>query len=176
MNILDLHAMENKLYIGIDNGVSGTIGAIYNNQTWFEKVPVRSEQNYTKKKANVTRIDFPKLLNFLATLLDQDGIESIICLIERPMVNSTRFKASTSALRALESTLIAVEYFHIPIQYEDSKAWQRELLPRNIKGSPELKEASKQIGCRLFPQHEELIVKHGDADGMLLAEYARRKF
>jgi len=49
------------------------------------------------------------------------------------------------------------------------------LLPQGIKGD-ELKVASKDIGCRLFPEHTELIVKHKDADGILIAEYCRRKF
>ena len=165
--------MENKLYIGIDNGVSGTIGAICNNKTWFLNVPVKMEQNYTKKKANITRIDFDKMLSVFADILSKGNPEATICLIERPMVNPTRFGATTSALRALEAVLIAVEYFHIPIQFEDSKAWQKELLPH---GSKTLKDDSRDIGCRLFPQHRDLIIKHGDADGLLLAEYARRKF
>lgn len=167
--------MENKLYIGIDNGISGTVGCIYNNQTWFFKTPIKVEQNYTKAKGNISRIDLPKLLGELNKIMFEVKPEHVMCLIERPMVNPTRFQATTSALRALEATLICIELLKIPFQYEDSKKWQKELLP---KGSTkeQLKSDSVDIGCRLFPQHSELIKKHKDADGILMAEYCRRKF
>jgi len=166
--------MKNKLYIGIDNGISGTVGCIYNNQTWFFKTPTKIEQNYTKAKANISRIDTPNLIFELNKIIQKCKPEQIICLIERPMVNPTRFKATTSALRALEATLICIELLKIPFQYEDSKKWQKELLPQGAK-KEELKRYSMEIGCRLFPQHSELIKKHKDADGILMAEYAKRK-
>lgn len=167
--------MENKLYIGIDNGVTGTIGCIYNNKTWFLKTPVKKEQNYTKAKANISRVDFRELRHILRSIVRDCDPESVMCLVERPMVNPGRFKATVSALRALESVLIILEDLEIPIQYEDSRKWQKELLPVGSK-KEQLKDDSKDIGCRLFPQHSELIKKHKDADGILIAEYCRRKF
>jgi hypothetical protein len=165
--------MKNKLYIGIDNGISGTIGCICNNQTWFFETPIKKEQNYTKAKANISRIDFNKLESKFIEILKESNCDNVICLIERPMVNPTRFKATTSALRALEATLNVVESLDLPYQYEDSKKWQRELLPKGSQ-KEQLKKDSLDIGCRLFPQHKELIIKHKDADGILMAEYAKR--
>lgn len=168
--------MENRLYLGIDNGVTGTIGCIYNNKSWFFETPVKKEQNYTKAKGNISRIDHLTLMQKITEIISEcDNMESIMCLIERPMVNPTRFQATTSALRALESTLTVLEILNIPIQYEDSKKWQKLLLPLGSE-KEQLKEDSKNIGCRLFPQHRELIEKHKDADGILLAEYCRRMF
>jgi len=167
--------MENKLYIGIDNGVTGTIGVILNNQSWFFHTPVKKEQSYTKKKANISRVNSKVLRDNLALLREKEEVESCMCLIERPMVNPTRFQASVSALRALEATLVIIEDLGIPHAYIDSKEWQRELLPKGSKGD-QLKTDSKAIGKRLFPVHTELIDKHGDADGILMAEYCRRKF
>lgn len=168
--------MENKLYIGIDNGVTGTIGCIYNNKTWFFETPTKKEQNYTKTKANISRIDHLQLMQKLSEVIAEcENLESIMCLIERPMVNPTRFQATTSALRALESTLVVLEILNIPIQFEDSKKWQKLLLPSGSE-KEQLKEDSKTIGKRLFPQHSTLIEKHKDADGLLLAEYCRRIF
>ena len=94
-------------------------------------------------------------------------------LVERPMVNPTRFVATTSALRALEATLITLEMLNLPYQFIDSKEWQRDLLPKGIKGSEELKRASHDIGCRLFPTLNPNY--HADFDGLLIAEYGRRK-
>lgn len=164
-----------KLFIGIDNGVSGTIGCIYNNKSWFFKTPTKSEQNYTKKKGNISRVVLKTLRQQLAEIIEECQPESIMCLVERPMVNPGRFAATTSALRALEATLNVVEDLELPYQYEDSKKWQKELLPKGSKGD-QLKKDSVDIGCRLFPQHAERIKKHKDADGILIAEYCRRIF
>ena len=160
-----------KAFAGIDNGVSGTIGIIFPDKTEFYETPVRLEQSYTKKKQNISRI----IVKDLIYILDIEDFDLMV-LIERPMINGKRFKASMSAARALEATLNVLEMLEIPYQYIDSKEWQRELLPSGIKGSELLKKASLDIGCRLFPQHKELIQKHKDADGILMAEYCRRKF
>jgi len=48
------------------------------------------------------------------------------------------------------------------------------MLPHGVKGPAELKKASADIGKRLFPGQTEAIDKHKDADGLLMAEWARR--
>lgn len=160
----------NKFYIGIDNGVSGSIGVIDESGSLFYETPTYSQQNYTKKKANITRIDW----NSLNVLLKPYQGTNCFVLLERPMVNPQRFQATTSALRSLEATLITIELLNLPHAYIDSKEWQKVLLPQGVKGPEELKKASLDIGCRLFPQHSGLITKHKDADGILIAEYCRR--
>ena len=90
------------------------------------------------------------------------------------MINPMRFKAPVSAIRAMEATIIFLETTKIPYAFIDSKEWQKALLPHGLKGE-ELKEASVMVGKRLFPQFAEFIQKHGDADGMLIAEYCKRK-
>lgn len=161
----------NKIYIGIDNGVTGTIALIKEDETIFFKTPVKKEQSYTKTKQNISRLDFMKLHELFSTYIA--GNKSF-AVIERPGVNPARFKASISGVRCLEATIILLENMNIPFQYCDSKNWQKELLPAGIKGTPELKKASCDIGCRLFPEYEELISKHGDADALLIAEWSRR--
>lgn len=161
-----------KLYIGIDNGVSGSIGFSHSAGASMVPTPVFKTLNYTKsKKKYVTRIDRPRLLDLFR---EYRAYTQVLVLIERPMVNPGRFQASASALRALESTLTAIEEMEWGYQFVDSKHWQKELLPSGVKGAPELKRASEEIGCRLFPHCSELIRKHGDADGLLIAEWGRR--
>jgi len=155
------------IYIGIDNGVTGTIGIISESDSRFFKIPTVTEQSYTKAKQNITRIDHSGLMALLS------GYTSAKVLIERPMVNPGRFKATQSALRCLESVLIAVEICEYPYSYIDSKEWQKVLLPKGVKKEG-LKKASLDIGCRLFPKHKELIIKNKDADGLLIAEYMRQ--
>jgi hypothetical protein len=93
--------------------------------------------------------------------------------VERPYVNPQGFKASVSALRALEATLICIEFAGISYQYVDSRDWQKVMLPKGCKG-PELKSASMNLGCRLFPKFVDNIKHHKDADSLLIAEWARR--
>lgn len=168
--------MAHKIYIGIDNGVTGTIAWMGEGVAAdMIETPVKSEQSYTKTKKNITRIDYPevvKRLKEIARFLDSPA--EALAVIERPMINPMRFQASVSAARSLEATLIAIESLGIPRMYVDSRQWQKALLPHGCKG-PELKHASADIGCRLFPDREKIIGKHKDADALLIAEWARRE-
>ena len=162
-----------KTYIGIDNRVSGTIAIIdANKDALFYEMPVFSQQNYTKKKGNITRVDTNELLHSILGSIHHSEVAMVG--IERPMVNPKRWVASCSALRAMEATLIVLEYLGFPYMFLDSKEWQKMLLPHGVKGTPALKHASMDRGCQLYPQHRELITKHKDADGLLMAEYLRR--
>jgi hypothetical protein len=165
-----------KVFIGIDNGVTGSIGIIDDKgQSFFVPVPVKSEQNYTKTKANITRVDFKQLTDLWKSY--EKKASKLFFMIERPMVNPSRFKATTSALRCLEAVLISIELLNAPysIMYIDSKEWQKALLPFESKGE-QLKKDSMGIGSRLFAEHKTFINKQKDADGILIAEYCRRFF
>ena len=161
-----------KTYIGIDNGVSGSIGIITPNQYNLHPTPTFSQQDYTKTKQNVTRVIGVELTNMLIRYTNGNAHPTTI-LIERPMVNAGRFKATKSALRCLEATLIVIESLSLPYQFVDSKEWQKVLLPKGCK-KEELKKASHDIGIRLFPGLKEVIEKQKDADGILIAEWGRR--
>jgi len=159
------------IYIGIDNGVTGSIGIIdseINDATWF-KTPIKKCLNYTKKKAWLNRVDADKLFGILRKATNCEN-EGTVAFIERPLVNPMMFKATTSALRAFEATVIILEFLKIPYEYIDSKEWQKAMLPNGVKGR-ELKRASKDVATRLFPK----LKFKGDGDGILIAEYARRK-
>ena len=95
----------------------------------------------------------------------------ITLLMERPLVNPSRFASTASALRCHEAELIMIEVMGIRHMFVDSKEWQKALLPKGCSGE-ELKKASLDIGNRLFPQFDN--IKHPDRDGILIAEYARR--
>lgn len=155
-------------YLGIDNGVSGSIGILHSvGRPQFYHTPIKKELNYTKVKKWLNRIDVEKLKKILNLYQ-----EETIVYIERPMVNPGRFQATVSALRALEATLIVLEELNLPYQYLDSKEWQSKMLPSGLKGE-ELKEASLQVGKRLFPKINFKGFK--DADGLLIARYAQLK-
>ena len=156
------HQRKVRTFIGIDNGVSGAITIIdeFNNVLLHIKTPVKRCLNYTKKKAFNNRIDFQKLKD----VLKQAGGNSF-CMIERPMVNPTRFTATISAIRCLEATEILLEELQIPYQFIDSKEWQKALLPSKLVKN-ELKVAANSVGNRLFPK-----LKVVNADSLLIAAY-----
>ena len=155
-------------YIGVDNGVTGSIAIIDRFGVKYFPMPTKSELSYTKTKQYITRIDVNGLRAILGDCIPSDSK----CLLERPMVHPGRFKATASALRCLEATLIVLEELQIPYQYIDSKEWQKALLPHGIE-KEELKKASLDIARRLFPALDYTKMKDGDS--LLIAEYCRRK-
>lgn len=84
------------------------------------------------------------------------------------MINPGRFRATVSAIRALEATLIIIEDLKLPYKYIDSREWQKALLPKDLE-KEELKKASLQIGKRMFPNIN--FDSFTDADGLLIAKY-----
>lgn len=163
-----------RLFIGIDNGVTGTIGILGESAPAFMETPVKKEQNYTKKKDLITRIDSVALRDIIAGAMQGLRPDEVIVGMERPMFNPERYNATVSAARAFEAQLCVIESLGLPLVYMDSREWQRELLPQGVSGS-ELKKASRDIASRLFPGLSEGISHHGDGDGILIAEHMRRR-
>lgn len=155
--------------IAFDNGTSANGIAVLgpNNYVKYLKLPIKNELTYTKEERHITRIDSPALENLITELnLPKDTL----VMLERPMVNPMRFRASISAVRCLEAELIIIEKLGFRLEYVDSKQWQRLLLP-GIEGSTELKKASLELGKKLFP---DLKLKK-DADSLLIAHWAKNR-
>lgn len=179
-----------KTYIGIDNGVSGSIGIIRpDGSVEYHKTPTKTEQSYTKAKQELSRLDcfaFTELMRSAIQSPNTGEARPVMVLLERPLTSGfaqgnkgksgiPKMKAILSGHRCLEAQLICLEFLGCPIQYVSSGDWQKELLPSGLKGSAELKKASKDIGTRLFPGLEDQIRRQKDADGLLIAEWGRRK-
>jgi hypothetical protein len=155
-----------RTYVGIDNGVTGTIGIIHDAEASIYSVPTVKVQDYTKKRKSISRVNTERLERLLRDW------EDVFILLERPMTRPGRYNATISAARCLEATLIVLDRLKIPYQFCDSKEWQRVLLPKHSKDA-DLKKLSLQVGKRLFPG----VRWRGhfkDADGLLIAEWARR--
>ena len=176
-----------KTYIGIDNGTSGSIGIIQPYANRFLPTPTFMQDSYTKpelkKKTKtakkrtlvqkkISRLDHKAFHKMLVEVTDTSP--EILIILERPMINPRRFAASMSAMRCLESQIVAIEDLNIPYRYIDSKEWQKAMLPKEVAGAEALKYASECRGSDMWPQYEKLFHKQGDADSMLIAEYAKR--
>ena len=167
--------MAHKLYIGIDNGCTGTIGLCGVKPEQMVETPVKMEQSYTKTKKNISRVKVPEFKQLLETWTNGVDPFDVLVVMERPMINPMRFAASISAARCLEAELGVIEQLGFPHMYVDSREWQPKVLPKGIKGSDQLKDASHDVGLRLYPHLEKVIEKHGDADGLLIAHVAAKE-
>lgn len=157
-----------KYWTGIDNGTSGSIGVVCSDGTSaFIETPIIKCKSYTKKDQNITRINWRELLENIP--------KGAIVMLERPLVNPRMFTATQSALRSLEATLIVLEMLDIEPIMVDSKSWQSMFISSAVIGHDAMKKASMEVGLRLFPSNGMFIKKHGDADGLLLAEFCRLK-
>jgi hypothetical protein len=161
----DMKSETNRIFVGIDNGVTGAITILSESGgvLMHIKTPVKNCLNYTKKKAFHNRVNFKSLYDIL-----QSFRQNSFCIIERPMIMPMRWKASVSAIRCLEATEIVLEELQIPYQFIDSKEWQKALLPSGL-AKEQLKKAADDVGRRLFPKL--MIV---NSDSLLIAEYCRR--
>ena len=56
------------IYIGIDNGVTGSIGIVDDESSEFYHTPVKNELSYTKAKKWIDRIDSVMLKKMLGSL------------------------------------------------------------------------------------------------------------
>lgn len=159
-----------KRVMFIDNGVTGSIAVLgEDRESMFMETPVIEQQDYTKARKIIHRIDIRGMTDAILSW------KPTVVVLERPLINPTRFNASISASRALEATIAVLEMCDLPYLFCDSREWQKEVLPKGVTGSKELKKASMDIGIRLFPQHETLIRRHKDADSLLGAYVFMRK-
>ena len=178
-----------KYYIGIDNGVTGSVCVVDEHGTCLEywPTPVEKTLNYTKVKEYITRVKGEVLGKKLRPYAATGTV-----VIERPLVNPGRWKATVSALRCDEATRIILEVLGFKFIYVDSKEWQDAMLPKR-KAAPratktmtddqkaaqqaaaalfknETKNLSLMVAQQLFPK----ITFKKDGDAALMAEWARR--
>ena len=163
-----------RIFAAIDNGCTGTIGAIPEHGKWtlFSPVPVYKTQDYNRSKIrHTTHIDYDLLRSRLEALKQQGELRLIT---ERPLKNPRLFNATMSGIRAHEILLAVTRSIGVQIEETlDSRDWQFPMCGVFAKGAS--KEASAKAGSELFPEHAELIRKHGDADAILMAEFFRRR-
>jgi hypothetical protein len=170
-----LKAMKEKIWISVDNGSTGSIGFVNKDITnyGFIKTPKKRVRDYTIAKNYISRLDHDCFKKIFKDFKEKYDIQKII--LERPLKNPSLFKASVSGIRFFEAQIVILEQLELDYIVVDSKQWQKEILGKDIKGSKMLKAESLNIGYKIFPNMKEIIVKHGDADGLLIAEYFRRK-
>lgn len=151
------------IILGIDNGTSGSYGVVEKGVYSKYGMMPSFRSILGKKERVISRIDVTALMAIIHFHIPDKAY------VERPFTG--RFlNAVLPAQRAFEAVLIALELEDVPYEVIDSKVWQKPLLG-DVKGSANLKEASRKLGCELYPEHKDQIDKHGDADGLLIAHH-----
>ena len=116
----------------------------------------------------LTRLDYRAATELLSVY---KKLGEPIVGLERPMINPTAFVATVSAIRFLEAISLVLENLDIEYYFIDSKQWQNRYLSSSFSGRKELKFASMMYGKTRYPQCDDLISSHGDADGLFVAQY-----
>jgi hypothetical protein len=152
--------------IGIDNGSTGSVGIVgWGNPVFFD-APSKEAVHYAKAGKIYNRVDVAELCAELRRVP-----HPVTAYIERPFTGSPMMiHTALLSARAHEATQVALELVGIGYQTIDSKEWQAALLP-GVKGSPNLKKASRLKGIQLYPHLATYINQHGDADGLLIAHH-----
>ena len=161
---------DKRYFIGLDNGITGsaTILDESKNVLLHAPMPTKRELSYTKTKQYISRLNVDEFKKYLRIL---PNYTNCVCGLERPMVMPGRFKATMSAMRCLEATLIALEDLKVSYFYLDSRQWQKVLLPQGVSG-PELKTAALDIARRMYPN---VKVTKDTADSICIAEFLRQE-
>jgi len=178
--------MSDRVTVGIDNGSSGSIGIITPWGASFGKVPTQDYLHYGQRGTISKRLDrrelnallvrsfgTPELIEACGTY-PWVGFSNICVRIERPFTGKF-MNAVLPAHRFFEATICVLEdyYRRHGLGYEvvDSREWQKPMLGAGVKGTVELKKASRLRGTQLYPQFRDEIAAHGDADGLLIAHH-----
>ena len=166
-------SVDNRTYVGIDNGVTGSISIL--NKGWMVcyPMPVKKTKNYQKGEGGyIHRVDRHELIDIFRS---RNLIGNDVCfMVERPMVNPGRTFATYSALRSFEVLLTVLEEFDLKFVVVDSREWQGYLVSRKISGdSDDLKGQSKEMAYLLYPDID--LSNVNDGDSVMLAHYLMLK-
>lgn len=160
--------MSTKVTIGVDNGVTGSIAILGPDGSFFEPIPTK-EMLMGKAGKIIRRIDYDQLWDLVAPRVDKPALAR--AYVERPFTGGPAFiNTMVLSARAHEVVILMLEQMSIGYETVDSKQWQLPILGA-VKGSAELKKASKLRGMEMYPAHAAAIKSHGDADSLLMAHY-----
>lgn len=189
---IDKSKLQNvKLIIGLDNGATGTVCSIIPEMKYidFIQTPSIVSLDYPKDLQYISRIDINELSKWIKKKIKKakkfyNQPIKMIVVMQRPMVNPQRFKQSGNALRALEATIIMLQSLQIDYVIIDSKKWQHYFFGKNTM-ILDLKAQSMKKGLQILNNYKirvkdkelmsDIIKKHGDADGMLICQFAVEK-
>lgn len=169
---------SSSVFIGIDNGSTGSIGIQeYTSKGVRQRVrffltPTYMMQDYQKRAKRISQLDMPTLRKVLRRYRE-DGWEVHIAM-ERPFTG--QFQSATVCAARIHQQYIDMFYFmRLPTpQIIDSKQWQGKFLPKGTR-KEQLKTLSMELAMKRWPKYADVMQKHKDADGMWICEWMRKE-
>lgn len=152
-------------YMGIDNGVSGSIGIISDGSPRL--IHAREYTRSKPKRKGSLECDPFAILR----ILDEAKPDGVV--LERPFRGQFR-NTEVSAAHFDSVVRTILETRGIPFIQVDSKKWQGPLL--GIVKAGETKSTSLSLGKRRWPSLAAEIEDQGDADALFMAVHAMHEF
>lgn len=157
---------KEKLYIGVDPGLSGAIAAIGPETLLTKNFPCLNDG--TKRYLNII-----ELRDLLIELVEPYGKDNCLICLEKsqPMprdgvMGSFRYGEAYGILKGL---FVSMEF---PLMEVAPITWKTKMI-----GKGKDKDASRMLASQLYPQLGEFLKlkkDHGKAEALLLAEYGKR--
>jgi len=162
----------NKLYLGIDNGISGALALIDSDSkvAWTMPMPI-------EKRGKTSEVHVQELYNELQGLsLDNN----VTVVYEGPAKHSKGVLALTSTHECFGSVRAVLAILGLRTHIITSpRTWQKEFW--NTASGYDTKAESVRIAKMLWPDQDFLrtpkckVPDNGITDALLIAEYGRRK-
>lgn len=169
----------NTVFIGIDNGSTGSIGLQEYSFTGvrtravFMLTPVHMIQDYQKRAKRISQLRMAYLRKLFRKYKDEQAWEIHIAM-ERPFTGKFQ-SATVCAARIHQQYLDLFEFMKLPPpNIIDSGQWQKKFLPKGAKKDA-LKVTSAELGARRWPKYAAIMKTHKDADGMWISEWMRKE-
>lgn len=166
-----------KLYLGIDNSLSGALCLISGSQiVAMTTMPVK-EYVPPKKGAKTTReIDIVAVWQWIYDVTGH-ALDNVVAMIEKP-TNAKTYRAAEAMAGSFHALRAMCELKNLQWQRITPQSWQKIMLPGCKKG--DTKPAALKVAKKLWPKENWLAtprskVPHdGLVDAALIAEYRRR--
>lgn len=155
------------IFIGIDPGLTGALAAVDSDGEVVGVLDTPSVWATTGKKRR-RQYDTPEMVRAIARL---KGTNAALVAVEHVGPMPKQGVTSTFSFGYGYGLWIGIATtFNLPLERPTPQRWMREML----HGMPRGKQASVLKADALFPEVDLPKSKHGRADALLIAEWARR--
>ena len=158
-----------KTYVGIDNGVTGSIGWIAppNAIGSIVRTPVKKVRAHTKQVAYYNRVDHISLCNLFGFIFSFS--DEVIFNLEIPFTAPDRAKQSMSAFFAFEATRVCIEQESIKfpikkyeLRYTTAPQWRKKLQLQKGQELDFVKEKFPNVAQLNYKDYDGLLIAYAD--------------
>jgi len=162
----------NRIYIGIDPGVTGAFAAIHSNGgLLIRDLPVLAETNKSRKTMRVNGRAFHETMKrFLPA---KDSLHEIVVILEHTHAMKDSAMTAWSMADSRARIMTALEILNIPVVEVMPSAWKKHFGLLKCD-----KDVSRTMAIQRFPAMEHLLrlkKHHNRAEALWIALYGKDK-